>query len=138
MATVEKNRDEATWTAILNRDRSQDREFVFGVSSTGIYCRPTCPSKRPKRENVSFYSSSAEAEDAGFRACFRCDPKNRLPPTDTLVKDIQEYIESHSHEKITLATLADWTGLSPYHLQRTFKKTTGLTPRQYQARRCSR
>jgi AraC family transcriptional regulator of adaptative response/methylated-DNA-[protein]-cysteine methyltransferase len=133
MMPTQASTEEARWIAVQNRDRSQERAFVFGVSSTGIYCRPSCPSKRPKRENVSFYESPAQAEDAGFRACFRCDPKSPLPPEGSLVNDIKAYIHEHLNERVTLDALADWTGLSPYHLQRTFKKATGLSPRQYHA-----
>src|SRR5215813_916885 len=73
---VERGRDEQWWQAVVGRDASHDGQFFFGVSSTGVYCRPSCPAKRPRRENVSFFRRPEEAERAGFRACLRCKPKS--------------------------------------------------------------
>jgi len=120
------------WQAVQARDASQDGRFVFAVSSTGVYCRPSCPSKRPKRENVSFFHQPAEAEKAGFRACLRCRPKaigdnQRLQ----LVKAICRYIEQHLDESLTLAQLAEEFRQSPFHLQRKFKSVLGITPKGY-------
>jgi AraC family transcriptional regulator, regulatory protein of adaptative response / methylated-DNA-[protein]-cysteine methyltransferase len=122
------------WESVLHRDPSADDRFLYGVTTTGIYCRPSCPSRRPKRHNVSFFSSAEAAERAGFRACQRCLP-NRAKATHRAVQRARDYIESHvtdlSEERITLELLGEQTGLSPYHLQRKFKELLGLTPAQY-------
>src|SRR5215472_3966948 len=120
------------WDAVLARDASRDGEFFFGVTSTGVYCRPSCPAKRPRCENVAFFHHSEDAEKAGFRACLRCKPKSasRNPQADA-IKRICRYIEQHLDEPITLDRLSDAFGMSPFHLQRTFKKAVGITPRAY-------
>jgi AraC family transcriptional regulator of adaptative response/methylated-DNA-[protein]-cysteine methyltransferase len=120
------------WNAVLARDASLDGDFFFGVSSTGVYCRPSCPAKRPRRENVSFFRRPEDAERAGYRACLRCRPKSasRNPQTDA-VKRICRYIEQHLDEPVTLERLGTAFGLSPFHLQRSFKKALGITPRAY-------
>src|SRR5215831_4593936 len=109
--------DEQRWQAVVHRDASHDGQFFFGVSSTGVYCRPSCPAKRPRRENVSFFRRPEEAERAGFRACLRCKPKSAVvnPQVDQ-VKAICRYIEQHLDEPITLARLSDEFGQSPFHL----------------------
>jgi AraC family transcriptional regulator, regulatory protein of adaptative response / methylated-DNA-[protein]-cysteine methyltransferase len=120
------------WDAVLTRDTGYDGRLFFGVSSTGVYCRPSCPAKRPRRENVSFFRRPEEAEKAGFRACLRCRPKAavRNPQTET-VRQICRYIEQHLDEPVTLERLGEVFGQSPFHLQRTFKKTLGITPKAY-------
>jgi len=120
------------WQAVQARDASQDGRFVFAVSSTGVYCRPSCPSKRPRRENVSFFEQPEQAEKAGFRACLRCRPKaivgnRRL----RLVRAVCRYIEEHLDEPLTLARLGAEFHQSPFHLQRTFKSVLGITPKSY-------
>src|SRR5881628_947040 len=94
------------WEAVMSRDPNQDGRFVFAVSSTGVYCRPSCPAKRPRRENVTFFRRPEEAEKAGYRACLRCRPKaaSRNPQTD-MVKNICRYIEQHLDEPVTLEAL---------------------------------
>ena len=120
------------WQAVLERDPTQDGRFFFAVSSTGVYCRPSCPARRPRRENVTFFRRPEEAEQAGYRACLRCRPKSVAgnPQTNT-VKRIARYIEQHLDEPLTLGTLAEVFGQSPFHLQRTFKKALGITPKAY-------
>jgi AraC family transcriptional regulator of adaptative response/methylated-DNA-[protein]-cysteine methyltransferase len=120
------------WNAVLARDASLDGDFFFGVSSTGVYCRPSCPAKRPRRENVTFFRRPEDAEKAGYRACLRCRPKSaiRNPQTDA-VKRICRYIEQHLDEAVTLERLGAAFNLSPFYLQRTFKKALGITPRAY-------
>src|SRR6202162_1887373 len=120
------------WDAVLTRDANHDGEFFFGVSSTGVYCRPSCPAKRPRRENVTFFRRPEEAEKAGYRACLRCRPRalGRNPQTE-IVKQICRYIEQHLDEPVTLERLGAAFGQSPFHLQRTFKKALGITPRAY-------
>ena len=127
--------DEAeAWTSVLARDESLDGELFYAVSTTGIYCRPSCPSRRPKRDNVAFFSSAEAAESAGFRACQRCRP-NRAKSTNRAVERAREYIDRHlsdpGDERMTLDLLGVEAGLSPYHLQRKFKASIGLTPAQY-------
>ena len=131
-ATMAAEPESKWWNAVLARDASQDGNFFFGVSSTGVYCRPSCPAKRPRRENVTFFRRPEEAESAGYRACLRCRPKSasRNPQTDA-VKRICRYIEQHLDEPVTLERLGAAFGLSPFHLQRTFKKALGITPRAY-------
>jgi AraC family transcriptional regulator, regulatory protein of adaptative response / methylated-DNA-[protein]-cysteine methyltransferase len=120
------------WESVLARDAASDGKFVFAVSSTGIYCRPSCPSKRPRRENVSFFQRPQEAESAGFRECLRCRPKAIAEnPRQQLVKAICRYIEQHLDEPLTLAKLGTEFSQSPFHLQRTFKAVLGITPKEY-------
>jgi AraC family transcriptional regulator of adaptative response/methylated-DNA-[protein]-cysteine methyltransferase len=123
------------WQAVVNRDRSRDGEFVFAVSTTGIYCRPSCPARRPRPENVSFFADSAAAERAGFRACRRCRPKAGLSPQDELVARATTWLDAHVEERVTLPRLAAALGVSPGHLQRTFTRVTGVSPRAYAAAR---
>jgi AraC family transcriptional regulator, regulatory protein of adaptative response / methylated-DNA-[protein]-cysteine methyltransferase len=122
------------WESVLQRDVSADERFLYGVTTTGIYCRPSCPSRRPNRNNVAFFSSVQAAEGAGFRACQRCRP-NRAKSPNTAVERARSYIDAHLNdlgdERITLELLGQQSGLSPYHLQRTFKSVVGLTPAQY-------
>jgi len=127
--------NEATaWESVLQRDASADDRFLYAVTTTGIYCRPSCPSRRPKRDNVAFFSSAAAAEEAGFRACQRCRP-NRAKAPHRAIERAREYIDTHiadlGEERITLELLGEQSGLSPYHLQRKFKEIVGLTPAQY-------
>jgi AraC family transcriptional regulator of adaptative response/methylated-DNA-[protein]-cysteine methyltransferase len=127
--------NEATaWESVLQRDASADDRFLYAVTTTGIYCRPSCPSRRPKRDNVAFFSSAAAAEEAGFRACQRCRP-NRAKTPNRAIERAREYIDTHiadlGEERITLELLGERSGLSPYHLQRKFKEIVGLTPAQY-------
>jgi AraC family transcriptional regulator, regulatory protein of adaptative response / methylated-DNA-[protein]-cysteine methyltransferase len=119
------------WQAVQGRDASQDGKFVFAVSSTGVYCRPSCPSRRPRRENVSFFRQPADAEQAGYRACLRCRPKSASNGQISTVKAICRYIEQHLDEPLTLARLSAEFHQSPFHLQRTFKAVLGISPRAY-------
>src|SRR5437016_12137357 len=124
--------DQRRWEAVLGRDAAHDGEFVFAVTSTGVYCRPSCPAKRPQRENVEFFRQPDEAEKAGYRACLRCRPRaingNRQLE---MVKAVCRYIEQHLEEPLTLGKLASAFHRSPFHLQRTFKSALGVTPRAY-------
>lgn len=123
--------NETYWQAVLAKDNQADGEFVYAVRSTGIYCNPSCPSRRPKRENVLFFSMAQAAEEAGFRPCRRCRPEEASPHTTALVQSVCRYIEAHSEEALTLALLGEQVHVSPYHLQRIFKHVVGVTPRQY-------
>ena len=123
--------DESRWTAVLGRDAAADGRFVYAVASTGIYCRPSCPSRRPRRGQVSFYAGPSEAEAAGFRACRRCAPERDETDSRRRVRQAREYLERHPDDTVTLDRLARVVGLSPYHLQRSFKRTMGMSPKAY-------
>jgi len=120
------------WNAVVARDSGRDGEFVFAVASTGVYCRPSCPARRPRRENVTFYLRAEQAEKAGFRACLRCRPRSISGnPQSDFAKEICRYIEQHLDEPITLERLGKAFRQSPFHLQRRFKAALGITPREY-------
>lgn len=118
---------EVRWQAVLTRDASQDGAFVYAVRSTGIYCRPTCPSRRPRRERVQFFDTPAEAEATGFRPCKRCYPQG--DPGHAVVERISAAIREQRAASLT--ELGAQFHLSPTHLQRLFKRVMGLSPRQY-------
>lgn len=128
---------EELWQAVQSRDAGFDGAFVFAVRSTGIYCRPSCPARRPRREQVIFFSLPEAAKQAGFRACRRCHPEkaNAGDPQVELAQRVCRYIEAHLddslEEPLTLAVLGAQMGVSQYHLQRVFKRIMGITPRQY-------
>src|SRR5262249_55270412 len=125
------NQDQC-WQAVERKDRSFDGRFYFGVVTTGVYCRPSCPSRRPLRSNVRFYTTPAEAEHAGLRPCKRCRPLEEQPDTAAdRIRELCRTIEAQPEGVLDLAELAARTGLSRFHVQRTFKAVTGLTPKQY-------
>lgn len=122
------------WTAVMTRDSAADGRFVYAVTSTGIFCRPSCSSRRPRRDRVRFFASSDAAAAAGFRACRRCRPEQREHrSTHRAIARASAYLAAHADETVSLATLARVTGLSASHLQRRFKAAVGLSPREYQA-----
>ncbi|MGI9328783.1 MAG: bifunctional DNA-binding transcriptional regulator/O6-methylguanine-DNA methyltransferase Ada, partial [Pseudomonadales bacterium] len=125
---------DARWQAVVNRDSRFDSQFVFAVKTTGIYCRPSCPARRPKPDNTVFFDIPEEAEQAGFRACLRCHPNAQSPADRRLsaVKQACSIIES-AEEPPTLSELAEAVGLSPSHFHRQFKLLTGVTPKEYTA-----
>jgi AraC family transcriptional regulator of adaptative response/methylated-DNA-[protein]-cysteine methyltransferase len=125
--------DETLWRAVLKRDIRFDGKVFFAVRSTGIYCRPSCPARRPRREQVVFFRIPEAAERAGFRSCRRCRPRNAVTadPHVELVRRACRFIEANSGDLPTLEDLSAHTGVSPYHLQRVFKRVAGITPRQY-------
>jgi AraC family transcriptional regulator, regulatory protein of adaptative response / methylated-DNA-[protein]-cysteine methyltransferase len=130
---------EVRWQAVIDRDPGSDGRFFYGVSSTGIYCRPTCPARRPQRAHVRFFDTPDEAEAAGYRACRRCEPKSGQPATTRRVTAVREYLDNHPDETVTLERLSRVANMSPYHLQRTFKKVVGVSPKAYaSARRLER
>ncbi len=125
--------EEQYWEAVQMRDASADGMFVYAVRSTGIYCNPSCPSRKPKRQQVVFFAQPEAAEEAGFRACRRCYP-DEISLQETQVAVVQQagrYIETHLYEALTLEALGEQVHMSAFHLQRVFKRVMGITPRQY-------
>lgn len=125
--------EEARWRAVQSRDRSFDGRFVYAVRSTGIYCRPSCPARKPRRDRVAYFPLAEAAESAGFRACARCRPREvqARDPRLTLAGRACAHIERHLDEPLTLRDLGQSLGVSGFHLQRTFKSVLGITPREY-------
>jgi AraC family transcriptional regulator, regulatory protein of adaptative response / methylated-DNA-[protein]-cysteine methyltransferase len=120
------------WEGVLRKDATLDGQYLFAVKTTGIYCRPSCPSRTPKRSNVSFFLSSEQARLAGFRACLRCAPdglSKREQQTQAILQACR--IIDESEEKISLSSLASRVALSPHHFHRVFKEVTGVTPQDY-------
>jgi len=128
--------DEARWAAVQRRDPDADGRFYYSVRSTGVYCRPSCPSRGALRANVAFHASTLDAQAAGFRACRRCEPD--LPPLAerqaAAVAQACRLIDA-AEEAPSLDTLAEAVGLSRYHFHRLFKTHTGITPKAYAAAR---
>lgn len=121
----------------MTRDTTADGTFVFAVCTTGVFCRPSCPARRPLRANVAFFADAATARAAGFRACKRCAPEAATSPADerrALVVQICRWLDD-AERPPTLAELARRAGYSPFHLQRTFRAIVGTTPRAYAAAR---
>jgi AraC family transcriptional regulator, regulatory protein of adaptative response / methylated-DNA-[protein]-cysteine methyltransferase len=121
------------WEIVRNKNSEFDGAFFFGVSSTGIYCKPSCAARLPKRENTTFFASCAEAEGAGFRACLRCRPsaEGARSASAELVTRACKLIENSFGEELPLESLAAQLGVSPSHLQRTFKQTLGVSPKEF-------
>jgi AraC family transcriptional regulator of adaptative response/methylated-DNA-[protein]-cysteine methyltransferase len=129
---VDHPAEDRRWHAVTARDSAHDGEFVFAVSTTGVYCRPSCPARRPRRENVTFFLRPEQAEQAGFRACLRCRPRSLGGnPQSDWAKGVCRYIEQHLDEAITLEQLGKAFQQSPFHLQRRFKAAIGISPREY-------
>src|SRR5699024_2854266 len=124
--------DAARWAAVLAHDAAADGHFVYAVRSTGVYCRPSCGARRPRRDRVTFHASAAEAARAGFRPCKRCHPDRSTPDARHApqVEAACRRIEQADTEP-TLAELAVDADLSPYHFHRVFKAVTGVTPKAY-------
>src|SRR5271157_1060232 len=121
------------WQQVLARDARQDGRFVFAVRTTGVFCRPSCPSRRPRRDSVEFFAGPREAERAGYRACLRCKPTQVSEQAQYVLRARQ--LLDNAEGVVTLAQLSKRVGLSPFHLQRLFKRATGLSPREYQSAR---
>jgi AraC family transcriptional regulator of adaptative response/methylated-DNA-[protein]-cysteine methyltransferase len=119
------------WEMVERRNVAGDALFVYAVKTTGIFCRPSCPSRRPLRESVEFFATSELARAAGYRACKRCQPGEEHPQ-QKLVGLACEYIERNLETTITLDALGKVMELSPFHAQRVFRRTLGVTPKQYQ------
>ena len=123
------------WKALASRDAAADGTFVYAVTSTGVFCRPSCPSRRPRADRVRFFDTTDEAKRAGFRACKRCKPEltGFTQPGIEAVRRASMYLASHADQTVTLAGLAKVAAMSPHHLQRRFKAIVGLSPREFQS-----
>jgi len=131
---VSRPADADAWRAVESRDARFDGRFVYAVRSTRVYCRPSCASRRPFRENVSFFDQPEDAELAGYRACRRCDPRasvNESAATQAIER-ARDYLDAHTDRAVSLAELAAHAGISASHLQRSFKRIIGLSPKEYQ------
>jgi len=123
------------WVAVLERDKKFDGRFVYAVRSTGVYCRPTCPSRRPNRAQVVFFTGSEKAEQAGFRPCRRCEPTAKVLSQSELLSQVCRYLEANSSESVPAGALSRMFNISSSHLQRLFKRALGVSVAQY-ARAC--
>ncbi|GAB5373557.1 MAG: bifunctional DNA-binding transcriptional regulator/O6-methylguanine-DNA methyltransferase Ada [Acuticoccus sp.] len=133
MALDETVSDDTAWQAVCARDDDHDGHFVFAVRTTGVYCRPSCPARRPRRENVRFFALGREAEAAGFRPCKRCRPNemSKAQRDALMVEAACRLLAETAAPPPTLAEVAAHVGVSGYHFHRIFKAHTGLTPRAY-------
>ncbi|MCT8002494.1 helix-turn-helix domain-containing protein [Sphingomonas sanguinis] len=121
--------EDAAWDAFFRRDRSADGRFVVAVMSTGIYCRPSCPARRPRREHVRFHPTPQAAQAAGFRACMRCLPDQVARDRQAVASALALLEESDGIPSLT--ALAQAVGYAPHHFHRLFKRATGVTPAAY-------
>ncbi|MFB5760663.1 bifunctional transcriptional activator/DNA repair enzyme AdaA [Paenibacillus medicaginis] len=119
------------WQAIMQNNTAYDHQFIYAVKTTGIFCRPSCRSRAPRKEHVRIFNNASAAAAANFRPCKRCKPTGGRLPDQEWVDQMMQYIDQHYRETITLDTLAAICHGSPYHLQRTFKRITGTTPAEY-------
>lgn len=133
MQLVVKNpsQNEQRWSLVAKHSLTADGEFVYAVRSTGIFCRPSCPSRRPRREQVEFFDSPEDAQKAGYRACRRCTPLQANAQLEK-IRAACRYIENNLESTLSLEQIAASAALSPFHFQRLFKRTLGISPRQYQ------
>jgi len=130
MMATKRNSDQL-WALVVGRSANADGEFVYAVKSTGVFCRPSCPSRRPRREQVEFFDSPGDAQQAGYRACRRCRPLHRNAQMEK-VEAACRYIEQNLEETLGLEQIASAVGLSAFHFQRLFKRALGISPREYQ------
>ncbi|MCP3888040.1 MAG: bifunctional DNA-binding transcriptional regulator/O6-methylguanine-DNA methyltransferase Ada [Desulfobulbaceae bacterium] len=139
MISAQFNTDDAKWNAVCENNSDADGVFYYAVITTGIYCRPACRSKSPKRDNVKYFNTCDDAETAGYRACKRCKPTAITKTGATEQKIIRACrIIEESESSIKLDDLAAQVSLSPYHFHRLFKKIVGITPKQYSSKHQSR
>ena len=120
---------DTSWAAFMRRDRAWDGRVIGAVKSTGIYCKPSCPARRPKRENVEFFASGEEASAAGYRPCLRCKPDEVARDREAVARAVN-LIEA-AEEAPTLDEVAEAVGYAPHHFQRIFKRDLGLSPADY-------
>lgn len=122
------------WQQVLSRDTSADGQFVYAVKSTHIFCRPSCPSRRPTRKNVTFFPSPIAAEAAGYRACKRCEPSlatPRIDPQAEAIASVSKYLAEHASERTRLADVVKATGVPRLTILRGFKRVLGVSPGQF-------
>lgn len=119
------------WNAIVECDPSFNDSFIYAVKTTGIYCKPFCKSRAPKRENVRIFKNAHMAKDEGFRPCKRCRPEGAILPAEEWVGQIRGWLDENYRENIMLEGLAELFHGSPFHLQRQFKKVLGMSPNEY-------
>ena len=129
MATVTRLDPDTAWAAFMRRDRSWDGRIIGAVTTTGIYCKPSCPARRPKREHVIFYSSTDEARAAGFRSCMRCKPDEVGRDREAVAAAVK--LIEQAEDAPTLEQLAAAVGYAPHHFQRIFKRDLGVSPAEY-------
>jgi AraC family transcriptional regulator of adaptative response/methylated-DNA-[protein]-cysteine methyltransferase len=123
------------WKSLAARDANADGTYFYGVTSTGIYCRPSCPSRRPRADRVRFFDTTTNARQEGFRPCKRCRPDTvgLAQPGVDAVRRASMFLATHADQPVTLTQLARVAAMSPHHLQRRFKAIVGLSPREFQA-----
>ena len=129
LSNVSRLDADTAWAAFMRRDRSWDGSIVGAVQTTGIYCKPSCPARRPKRENVTFYETGAEARLAGYRACLRCKPDEVGRDREAVANAVK--IIERAEEAPNLTELAEAVGYAPHHFQRIFKRDLGVSPAEY-------
>ena len=122
------------WQQVLARDAQADGQFVYAVKTTKIFCRPSCPSRRPERKNVTFFPTGEHARKAGYRACLRCEPElaeRRPDPQIAAIDVVSSYLSEHAEERTRLKDIAKATGVAPLMILRGFKRVLGVSPREY-------
>ena len=129
MANVASLDPDTAWAAFMRRDRRWDGRVIGAVSTTGIYCKPSCPARRPKREHVVFYATAQEAREAGYRSCRRCKPDEVGRDREAVAKAVK--VIEQAEEAPTLGELATAVGYAPHHFQRLFKRHLGVSPAEY-------
>ncbi len=129
MTNVARLDADTAWAAFMRRDRSWDGQVIGAVTTTGIYCKPSCPAKRPKRENVQFFATAEEARSAGYRPCLRCKPDEVGRDREAVAQAVK--VIENAEEAPSLAELAEAVGYAPHHFQRIFKRDLGVSPAEY-------
>lgn len=130
MSNVHMSFDEM-WDKIMECDRSYDGLFYTAVKTTKIFCRPSCRSRKPKKKNVVFYDTITQCEEAGYRACKRCQPEVEHCPQIDVIRKATSYLVNNHHKRILLQDIADHVGVSSFYLERLFKEEMNETPREY-------
>jgi AraC family transcriptional regulator of adaptative response / methylphosphotriester-DNA alkyltransferase methyltransferase len=131
LITNQESLTDEKWQAVISNDADYDGQFFYAVKTTGIFCRPSCKSKAPKRENIQLFHNTEQALSANFRPCKRCKPTGERLPDHEWVALVTEYIDKNYMDTLSLEILADICHGSPYHLHRTFKRIKNITPVQY-------
>src|SRR5206468_4312468 len=129
MSNIAQLDPDTAWAAFMRRDRGWDGRVIGGVKTTGIYCKPSCPAKRPKRENVEFFASVDEARAAGYRSCMRCKPDEVGRDREAIANAVK--LIEQADEVPSLTELASAVGYAPHHFQRLFKRDLGVSPAEY-------